>query len=180
MDSESLVIQASRKKTLFLIVIGFGFVALGLWFLSLDPAEIEAQRRFDNPAFIRGLGLATVTFFGLCVGAATWRLFSSKPGLALNSDGVTIYAATENTFIPWRGISGLSTYEVHRQRMLVLGLRNPDEYLERGGALRRWVARANFNLCGSPVVIASNTLKLDLKELHELFAHYFKRYGGGA
>ena len=63
MTSDSLVINASRTKTGGLILPGMIFVALGVWLTTLDPAEIESLRRYNNPTFVHGLGYATVAFF---------------------------------------------------------------------------------------------------------------------
>ena len=178
MDSEEVVVPASRTKTLVLLILAIGFVALGFWFLSLDPKAIEPQHRYNNPVFIYGLAWVTVVFFGLGIVAAVWRLFSTKPGLVLNSEGVKIFAIGQDTFLPWRDISGLSTFEVHRTRLLVLNLNDPEKYIESVGKVRRSLARANLKLCGSPIAVSSGTVALTFVELRELFAKYIGRYGG--
>jgi hypothetical protein len=178
--SEEVVVPASRAKALVLLIIASGFVALGIWFLSLDASTIEAQRRYSNPAFIYGLGWVTIAFFGLGIAAAVWRLFSTKPGLVLNSEGVRICAIGQGTFLPWSDISGLSIFEVHRTRLLVVNLKDPEKYIESGGSVRRSMGRASLKLCGSPIAVSSNTVALSFDELSELFARYISRYGSAA
>lgn len=176
MDNEALVIPASRTKTFFLLVIALGFVALGLWFLSLDREVIEARDRYNNPLFIYGIGWATVLFFGLAAVAIAWRLISAKPALVLDDQGIRIFAMSQSTFIPWRDITGLAVFELQRTKMMVLKLNDPEKYIEIGGRIRRSLARANYNMCGSPITIASNTVKLSFGELQELVERYVNRY----
>lgn len=180
MDPEELVVHASKTKTMLLLVSAIGFVLLGLWFLSLDREFIEARDRYNNPTLIYAVGWATVSFFGLAVAAITWRLISTKPGLTLSKDGVRIFAFSEDTFLPWQDISGLSVYEVHRNHMLVLTVKDPDKYIESGGRIRRSLARANYKMCGSPIAIPSSAVSLTFRELQALFEDYFGRYGSVA
>ena len=180
MDSEELVVHASKTKTLLLLVLAVGFVLLGLWFLSLDREFIEARDRYNNPMLIYAVGWASVSFFGLAVVAIVWRLVSRKPVLTLSKDGVKIYAFSQDTFLPWQDICGLSVYEVHRNKMLVLNLKDPGKYIETGSKIRRSLARASYKMCGSPIAIPSSTVGLRFRELQELFEDYIRRYAGAA
>jgi hypothetical protein len=178
--SEEVMVPASRTKTLMLVIIAVGFVALGFWLLSLDPKEVEAQDRYNNPIVIYGLGCATVVFFGLLIVAGVWRLFSTKPGLVLNSEGVKIFAIGQDTFLAWRDISGFSIFQVQRTKLLVLNLNDPVKYIESLGKVRRALAQANLKLCGSPIAVSSGTVAVSFGELRELFAKYIGRYGSAA
>jgi hypothetical protein len=178
--SDEVVVPASRTKTLVLLICAIGFVALGCWFLSLDPKTIEAQHRYSNPLVVYGLGWVTVAFFGFATVAAVWRMFSAKPGLVLNNEGVRIFAIGQDTFLPWSDVSGLSIFEVRRTRLLVVKLTNPDAYLESRGTLRRALGKASLKLCGSPIAVAPNTVALSFDELRQLFARYISQYGNAA
>ena len=180
MASEEVVVPASRTKTLLLVTLAVGFVALGFWFLSLDPETVEAQGRYHYPIFTHGLAWASIVFFGLLVVAGVWRLFSRKPGLVLNSEGVKIFAIGQDTFLAWKDISGFSIFQVQRTRLLVLNLNNPEKYIESLGTARRALAQANLKVCGSPIAVSSGTVALSFGELRELFAKYIGRYGSAA
>ena len=180
MESDVLVVPASRVKTAILVMIGAAFVALGVWFLSRDASDIASRDHFNSPAFILGLGIVMVVFFGACVVVAFWRLISSKPSLELGSEGVRIFGISSTIFVPWREVDGLSVYEIHRTKMLVLHLTDPEKYIESGSRLRRSLARANFELCGSPIAIASSTVKMGFGEMQSLFETYLRRYRGVA
>ncbi|PFG11432.1 MULTISPECIES: STM3941 family protein [unclassified Marinobacter] len=169
-------IETSKVKILLLIIIAFGFVALGASFLSLDPAEIASRRRFNSPLLIHGIGVVSVGFFSLCAIAGIWKLFSSGPGLALSSKGIEIFGIRSNTLVPWIDVSGFSVYEMQSQKMLIVKLRNPKKYIEADSSFRRFMAETNYKMCGSPISVSANSLKISFKELCELFEQYFERY----
>ena len=179
MIPDKQIIEASKSKTLLLIALGIAFVVMGVWLFTLDSAVIESMRRFNNPILIHGIGIVCIIFFGLATVAAIWRFFSSKPGLELSSDGINIFAMGPGTFIPWSDVSGFSVYEIHKQKMLVINLHDPNKYIETGGKIRRQIAKANYNLCGSPFAISSNALKINFRSLCELCERYILEYGKG-
>ncbi len=179
MDTNVHVVPTSKTKALLLLILAVGFVSLGVWFLSLDPETIEARDRYNNPTFIYGLGWVTIVFFGTAALASCWRLMSAKPGLKLDKEGVTIFLMSKDMFVPWQDVSGLSAFEIQRNKMLVLNLKDPQKYIENRGALGRSVARANYRLCGSPIAISSSAVKLNFLELQELIESYVRRYASG-
>ncbi len=179
MATDQQIIQASKTKTLLLVVGSIGFVALGTWFLSLGPTEIESKCCFNSPFFLYAAGIASVGFFGLSAIASVWRLFSPKPGLIVNSKGIELFAIGPSTFIPWPDVSGFSRVEVHGQKMLVVHLHNPQKYIESGGKFRRCMASASHKMIASPIAISSNFLEISFERLCELCEMYFQRYASG-
>lgn len=172
------VIELSRFKIGLLLLGAIGFVALGIWMLSLDDAEILAQRRFNNPAFVHGVGALGAAFFGLCGVALVRKWFDARPGLVLSDAGFTDNASgIAAGFIPWSDVSGVAIYELQKQKMLVILLRDTDKYTERGNALRRALNRANVRLCGSPVAIPASALKIGFDDLVAAFDEYRHRMG---
>lgn len=180
MTIDVTVIDASKTKTILIVFVSAIFVLIGGWMLSLSPESIESKRRMNIPLVVYALGGAGVLFFGLGVVGGIWRLFSRKPALELNSDGVKIFYIGTTILVSWKEITGLSVYEIHNQKMLVIKLRNPNKYINRGGNFRRALARQSFNMCGSPISISSNSLKLKFQELIEVFEKYLDRYGHNA
>ena len=183
-DDET-VIETSKAKLALIILGSCAFVAGGAWFLSFDAAEIQRERAFgflgNNPLIVYGVGLAGVIFFGGCGLYGLAKLFDKKPGLVLNSSGLVDNAsAVAAGFIPWSEVTGAGVYEVQKQKMLVVGLRDPQKYVDRGSALRRSLNRANSRMVGSPVAIPSVALKIDFAELVSLFDRYLRKYGGAS
>lgn len=75
------------------------------------------------------------------------------------------------------GYFGAEIYESSGQRTLVVKVTNADRYIETGGSLKRWAKKANFNMCGSPITISTQGLKIDFNELVDMFNAYISRYG---
>lgn len=180
--TDETIIELSRKKLILLILGSCAFVALGAWLLSCDAAEIESGRSFrffyNEPLVVYGAGLAAILFFGAGGLYGLIKLFDKKPGLILNSSGLVDNAsAVAAGFIPWSEVLGASIYEIQKQKMLIIGVRNPQKYLDRGSALKRAFNKANAGMSGSPVSITSVTLKIDFPELVSLFDRYHRKYG---
>lgn len=126
---------------------------------------------------IHGIGLAAIVFFGACGVFGIKKLFDNNPGLVFNSSGIVDHSSGVSAgLIPWSEIVGAEIFEVHKQKMLIIKVRNPQKYIERGGALKRMVNKANYKLCGSPIAITSNALKINFSELLSLFQQYKQRY----
>lgn len=156
------------------------FVAAGAWFLtaSADGSLIGELRRFVPPWVIRGLGAVTILFFGGCALYAIAKAFDRKPGLILRPDGfVDNSSAVAAGFIPWSDVTGLGIFEFNRQRMLVVQVAQPEKYADGGNALTRALNRANTRMCGSPIVISSNALRIPFDELHSEFASFARHAG---
>jgi hypothetical protein len=174
---DETVVPLSRSKVLLLIIGAVGFVALGLWLSQLDPAWLESQRRFNNPTLVHAIGVTAVVFFGLCGVVGVRKLFDSKPGLVLSSAGMLDRSsAASERLIPWRDIERFDTYELHKQKFLVVKLVAPEKYVASGGALMQALNRANMKMVGSPIAISSNTLKISFDELVTLCNTYLAKY----
>lgn len=177
-NNDEKVIELSKTKILFLIAVACGFVVGGLWMFQLDSAEIASQRRFNNPILAHGIGVVSIAFFGLCGLFGIKKLFDKKPGLVLNAMGIFDNSSgVAAGLIPWTEIVGFDIFEVQNQKTLVIKVLNPERYIKAGGSLNRALNRMNFKLCGSPIAITSNTLKIGFKELLDICNAYFEKYG---
>jgi hypothetical protein len=161
-----------------LILGACAFVVLGAWLLSLDETTIRSQRRFNDPIHVYGTGLVSIVFFGACGVLGIRKLLDKRPGLVFNSAGVVDNSSGVSAgLIPWSEIVGAEVFEIHKQKMLIIKVRNPQKYIERGGMLKQALNKANYKMCGSPIAITSNTLKIDFFELLSLFHQYAQKYG---
>jgi hypothetical protein len=176
--TDETTIELSKKK-LFLVIIGACvFVALGIWFCLLDDAYIQSQQRFNDPMYVRGIGLASIIFFGLCGIFAFIKLFDKKPGLIFSSAGLIDNASgVAAGLIPWSEVVSSEVFEIQKQKMLIIKVKNPKHYIDRGNAFKRMLNNANHKMCGSPIAISSNALKISFPELLSLFSQYQRKYG---
>ena len=180
-STDETVIELSRKKLVLLVAGSCAFVIAGAWMLSLDAAEIRAGRSFTlfykNPTFVYSLGAAAILFFGICGVYGLKKMFDTKPGLVLNSSGIIDnVSGVAAGFIPWSEVIGVGVYEIQNQKMLIIGVRDPQKYIDRGSAVMRMVNKANQGMTGSPISISSAALKIDFPELLSLFDRYLQKY----
>ena len=176
-SSEETIIKLSKFKITLLVTGSIVFVLGGIWLLTLDPQQIESARRFNNPALITAVAYASIVFFGLCGIYGAIKLFDTKPGLVLNSSGITDYSsAVAAGLIPWQEIRGFREFQVSGQKMLVVLVNDPERYVNMGNPIRRALNKANFNMVGSPISISANALKISYAELTELCLQFHRRY----
>lgn len=180
-NSEEKIIELSKTKLLLLIFASLAFIGIGAWMISLDAALIEAQRRFNNPLLVHGTGWVAIVFFGWCGVIGIRKYFDKQPGLIFSSVGITDNSSGVSAgLIPWSEISGINIYEIQKQKMLIILVKNPDKYIEIGSVIKRTLNRTNYKMCGSPIAISSNSLKINFDELLKLSAEYFTKYGNTA
>lgn len=175
--ADELVIELSKGKAILMILGSFGFVAVGYWLFSMDAATMKGAPS-DDPFLVHGVGLAGMVLFSLSGIFGIRKLFDKRPGLVLNSAGIIDNSsALAAGFIPWSEITGAAIYEVRRQKMLIIKVRNPEEFIQRGNVLQQAVVKINSKMSGSPIAITSNTLKIDFPKLLSTFEQYHRKYG---
>lgn len=173
------IIALSKSKMALLLLGACGFVALGLWMLQLGPEDARSMR--VSLTFVRAIGLASVVFFGLCGLVGLKKMFETQPGLVLNSTGLIDNSSGVSAgLVPWTDVAGFGIFQGHNTRTLVIQVFDTDKYANRGNVIQRALKKANVRLCGSPVAISSNALKIDFDELLRLCGDYLARYGRDA
>ena len=183
-STDETIIELSKTKLVLLILGSCAFVVAGAWLLSVDAADIRTGRSFrfffNDPLVVRIAGVASILLFGLGGLYGLKKLFDKRPGLILNSSGIVDNAsAVAAGFIPWSEVLGSGVLEIQKQKMLIIGVRDPQKYIARGSALKRSLNNANYKMSGSPISISSVTLKIDFSELVSLFNRYHQKYGTG-
>jgi hypothetical protein len=180
-DSDETVIERSKGKMMLMLLGALAFVAIGIWFLTLDAEAIRAGRSFrlffNSPAFAYGLGVLSIVFFGGVGVFIVKKFFDKTPGLVLNSSGIIDNASVASPgFIPWSEITGIDIFEMNGQKMLIVMLTDPQKYAELGNFLIRKLNAANAKMSGSPIYISANTLKIAFPEIVSLFEQYHQKY----
>jgi hypothetical protein len=176
------IIELSKKKIALAILGSSAFVAIGIWLLSLDEANIRFNRSFrllfNNPTFAYGLGILSIVFFGALALFFVKKIFDKKPGLIFSNSGIVDNAsAVAAGFIPWSEVTGSHIFEMPQQKMLIIMVTDPQKYVDQGNAVKRKLNQANYKMCGSPIAISANALKINFSELQSLFDEYQRKYG---
>ena len=180
-DSSEKIIRLSKTKIKLLIIGSLIFVGIGIWILQASVSSVIFPYAFDKPLLGRIIGWVSTLFFGLTGAIGLTKYFDEKPGVILNSSGITDNSSGISAgFVPWSEVIGFGVFEINRQKMLVVLLKNPDKYIEVGNWFRRALIKANSKLTGSPIVIVSNSLKMNFDELLKTCNDYFIKYGSSA
>ena len=174
--SEERVIELSKVKIILLTLGAVAFVLLGAWFLSLDTQTIESQRKFNSPTLVYGVGIVSIAFFGLCGLIAVKKLFDNSPGLIINSEGILDNSSGVSAgIIPWGEIVGIGEHQVHKQKFISIQVKDPEKYVNNGSALKRMANRADIKLCGTPINISANSLKISHDDLLQTIGEYYRK-----
>ena len=169
------VIELNRVKIILLISGAIIFVLIGAFFLSLSPESIESQHRHNSPTLIYGIGITSISFFGLCGLVGLRKLFDRSPGLIISSEGIFDNSSGVSAgMVPWSDIVGIGEYQVQKQKFITIHVIDPNKYASRGNALKRMANRANIRMYGTPVSITSNTLKISYSELLSTINTYYQ------
>ena len=176
---EETVIELSKVKAILIILGSVAFVAMGSWILSLDASTIEGSGRYGSPTLTYGFAIAAIVFFGLGAAVGSRKLFDKTPGLILNREGFTDNSSGVSAgLVPWSEVVEIGQYRVQRQKFASVHVVDPEKYVNRGNFLKRMTNRANLKMCGTPINISSNSLKIGFDELFGKFEAYFE--DGGA
>jgi hypothetical protein len=177
MTNTSLEIEIpfSKKKLIPMLIGSIGFVVAGVWFL-INPPKIN-NPLFGNPTFILVTSVASILFFGICTIYIALKLSGNKPGLIIDNIGIT-----DNSSIIWAGrimwsdIENISVIEIHRQKLIMLEVNNPQEYIDKQEiGFKKKMMQMNFDMYGTPFSITSNSLQIKFDELLNILADRIKK-----
>ena len=160
--NDTLKIPLSKGKLVLLLAGALWFVILGLWFIK----EPEIFRK--GVALIITIGYAAVIFFGICAILIFRKLFDTKAGIILDDKGIHDNSSGVSAgFIPWGDITNINTIEVSRQKLIMIEVNNPDEYINRQtNYIAKKAAAINHKMYGSPISITATSLKYSFDDLY--------------
>jgi hypothetical protein len=167
-SKDQLEIPLSKKKLVLMFIGSLGFVAAGFWF-AFNPPRIN-NPLFGNPIFILAISIAAILFFGFCAVFIARKLPDSRPGLVLDSEGLTDYSSGVSIGkILWSDIEDISIIEIQRQKLIMLQVRNPQDYIEKQtNGLKRKIMQMNWKMYGSPLSITAASLQIQFDGLVDL------------
>jgi hypothetical protein len=163
-------IPLSKTKMLLMAAGSLAFVAAGFWFVTHPDLRLFGNKPY--PLFTYLIGFAAIAFFGFCAFCLAKKLFDSKPGLVINEEGITDNASGF-TFgsIPWTDIENIEMIQIGRQKLIMVLVHNPEEYISRQtNPIMKKMAAMNYSSYKTPISITANTLKYDLDGLYSLLS----------
>ena len=166
-------IQLSKSKIFWGIGGSIVFVILGICLIAFIA---DQQSRF-NPLLIKGIGIASVLFFGV-TGIYGFRTSFERPiGLSIDENGITDNSGGISArFIDWNEVRGIRTESIRSTRILLIDTINPEKYLNEGNKLRKSIMKLNMQMYGTPLFLSSNTLQINFDELENILREALKKY----
>ncbi|WP_338789860.1 STM3941 family protein [Bernardetia sp. MNP-M8] len=160
-------IEIELSKTKLFLGIGGSlvFVVLGLYFITVIA---DQQTRF-SPLVVKGIGIASVMFFGATGIYSIKKTFDNKVGLTIDDDGIFDNTnASSVGLIKWTDITDIRTEQVASTKFLLIYTANPDFYLNKVKGFKRKLMEGNNKMYGTPLSITSNTIKYNFNDLEKI------------
>jgi len=160
-------IEIPLSKTKILLTIGGSilFVVLGIYFITTMADQLT---RF-NPTLVKGVGIASVLFFGATGIYGIKKLFDNNVGLTIDDNGIIDNTnATSIGLIKWADITEIRTEQVMSTKFLLIFTKDPNEILEKVSGMKRKLMAGNMKMYGTPLSITSTTLKYNFNALEKL------------
>lgn len=173
---ERIEIYTSKKKSVLLLIGSIVFVALGVWLL-LEADNLTGWRA-RSPMFTRGIGIASILFFGLGIFVGIRRLIKSEIALIIDPLGLNVNPRKSLTeFIKWDEILGFEEIKIQSTRIVIIGVEKPEVWVEKEpSAFRKKMMQFNVNNYGSPFNIAAAGLDISPDELFDKLNTYHEKY----
>lgn len=171
---QRIEIPLSKLKLVMMLVGALAFVAIGCWFVIAPPKISNAY--WGNPTRLAIAGYGSIIFFGLCAAFFIRKLPDTKPGLIIDETGLFDNSgALSAGQILWKDIENISVLEMHKQKLLMLEVNNPQEYIDRQKSLLKRKGMAlNYKMYGTPISITANGLSMPFDELLALVTQKFE------
>lgn len=175
----TIEIYTSKKKSILLLVGSLLFVGLGIWFI-IDADNFSGWRA-RSPLVTRGIGIAAVLFFGLGIFIGVKRIIKSEIALIISPFGLNVNPRrSQHEFIKWNEISGFNEIKIQTTRILIIGVKNPNYWMEKEtNTLRKKMMQFNIKNYGSPFNIAASGLDISSSELNQKLKEYYERFNEG-
>lgn len=170
MNQGKIEVYASKGKTWLLLLAATGFVAAGVWMFLLAFTGEESW-------IIGAIGIASILFFGICLLYILKTTFNSSPVLEMDDGGFidrSSYIAGGR--IQWTEVEDIAFFYVMNQPTIGIRLRDPQAFLERQNAVKRWLIKTNMRMTGAPVNISRPGMTLPLAEIYEAMVLRWEKY----
>ena len=165
---QQIEIHYSKLKLLLLLLGALTFVSFGLWFIIAPPTSSHSHRY--SPTTMLVMSYASIIFFGLCALIAIRKLFDNRPGLIIDELGLKNNSSGfSGGQINWSDVSNISVIKINRQKLIMLELKNPQDYINKQtSAFKRKIMKMSFKKFGGSLSFSSSGLKISFADLHKL------------
>ena len=170
---EQIEIPLSKKKMLLTLLGSIAFVGFGAFF-AMNPTMFTDH----DPIVVFSAGVVSVLFFGVVAIFLFRKLSDKKPGLTINSRGITDNSSGASIgLVLWSDIEGIEMTSVANQKFLTITVENPHDYINKAtNPVQRKGMQINHRSYGSPILISANSLQTNLNSLQKLLTVKMEEY----
>lgn len=171
----------SRKKNLgyyqlVIAIITFSFIC---WIALGKTADDGGMLMIKGSGRITALIIPCILFLISCYYALSYFLQYRKPGLIIDSNGITDQSNYNGLgLITWRDITGIEKRTLLRRDFLLIRLSDPDKYISRvKNPFRRKSLTASNRLLGTPLALSVRELNCSFSSLENSVKQAYRAYG---
>ena len=164
-SSETRIIPLSKKKILKMILISVVFIFIGSWMLIAHP---QTSNPIINSPFVKYPSAVLSVVMGILGGYFFFqKLQDKRPALILSSEGITDNSSAISAgFIPWSDITEVTSIKVSGQKMVVIQVHNPEEYIQRQpSSFKQRIMRTNLTRFGTCIAFSPSTVDIKFEDL---------------
>jgi hypothetical protein len=169
-------VQLSKFKLVLMLLGSLVFVSIGIGLImkSIKP-DVTCQ---ISPILIITVGLASIVFFGVCAAMIAYKLPQTNPGIIIDKHGIIDHSSgISSGLIKWEDITDIYVIEVNMQKLIMLDVSNPTDYIQcHTNSQKRKATVLSYEIYGTPLSISSRGLKCNTKKLHSLLTSNWENY----
>lgn len=167
----TLTLKTNKPRLLRTIGIMVLFVVLGAWNLSLWG------NRPEPGTFTTTVSILTIAFFGPVATLLLYKLLANKPEVIFTPEGFTVpLLLFADDHIHWEEVQGFRRDRLLGDDVLVVELTDPAAYQQRTRGLKKLLRRSSIKYYGSPILLNSNGIDVDMRELEEALREAWYHY----
>ena len=172
--ADRIEIPINKVKTALLLIVPLIALILGpLMYISPESLISQSSNDFEKT---RLFGIA-VGVVGLILSILVIRKWlGKKTGFIINESGIMdISNASYTGLVEWKDITKVEGKKVGPLKVIILHVRNPNEYIGKAKKVAIRQLRKNLGFYGSPILIVSSRLKINYDDLLVLIMNEFEK-----
>ncbi len=157
-------IPINKSKAIKQFVV---FIILLLLF-TLMPIQPQLFVKGNNYGLVKVSGYIGSFVFILCAAFVAQKVFSKKPGLIIDNDGIT-----DNSLgvmfakVRWTDITEIKHLESEGKHYLKISIKEPEKFIAaEPNSMKRRMLDMNYKALKTPINIAVSRLKIGFDELY--------------
>lgn len=167
----TLTLKTNKPRLLRTIGIMALFVVLGAWNLSL------LGNRPEPGMLTTVVSITMMVLFGSGAALLLYKLLANKPAVIFTPEGFTVpMLLFADDHIQWEEVQGFRRDRMLDDDVLVVELNSPAAYQQRYKGLKRLLRRSALKHYGSPILLNSNLVDVDMQALEEALREAWYHY----